>query len=491
MGDYKRDNTNMKEEIARFQNVSMSANGEIYLDNLNFYMLKGEIMGLIASRGKGRDEFIGLLQKNSVVDYGRIFINGKQVNSYLHSSGDWNKVYVIGKKSSLIEGLSVTDNIFVIRKGFKKFIINDQVLKGQIKRLAEELGVYIHLDKNINQFTPLERCEAEILKAYMIGCELVVLIDLSEFMGQRELLQFYERMERLKKMGLSFLYVCNHHEEAFKISDRVSLYSNGRIKKVFEKTEMTEAAIAPYIMDFDTYPSKTQQTGGRKKLEFKEIESRHLKHFSFHINEGECLTILDMDNTSTEEIARIFTGEEPVLSGEILYNGLPYEPQKEKDFLKNGIAVIPENPTQTYLFTEQTYMENLTFLLDKKLGRSILKKAYLKSIRKEYEELARGCIDEQDIRRLDPRRQYELVYYRVLLYRPQLAILIQPVAHGDMLCRRRVLDLIQTLKDSGITVLITASSISDNLYVSDRLLVIKNKQAMIELEAGEFDLITR
>ncbi|MEG2870209.1 MAG: sugar ABC transporter ATP-binding protein, partial [Clostridium sp.] len=116
---------------------------------------------------------------------------------------------------------------------------------------------------------------------------------------------------------------------------------------------------------------------------------------------------------------------------------------------------------------------------------------FLKSVRQEYKELAMGGIDETDINRLDIRQKYGLVYFRVLLYHPQLVILVQPVAHGDMICRRYVLELIHRLKDAGITVLILAGSISDNLYVSDRLVVLKNGKSIVEFNSDEFSLITK
>ena len=480
----------MREEIARFQNVTLSAQGDRYLDNMNFYMLKGETMGVIASRGKGRDEFIELLCKNTPIEYGRIFIGGKQVNSYLHSPGDENRVYCIGKKSSLIEALSLTDNVFVIRKGFRKFVIKDQVLRKQITMLSEELGLPVSLDKSISRFTALERCEAEILKAYMMGCELIILTDLSDFMGKRELELFHERLKGLKQKGMAFLYVCNHHEEVFKVADRVSLYSSGRIKKVFEKAEMSDEAIAPYIMKFSELSTRRRQVEVDIRLEFQEVFSKQVRGLSFNVKDGECLTLLDTDNKVADEIVKLLTGEEPVVSGQILYGGKALNTRKKGDFLKRGIAVIPENPTKHFLFPEHSYMENLTFLLDKKLKKSILRPAYLKSVRREYAELANGGIDARDINELDIRQKYGLVYFRVLLYHPQLAVLVQPAAYGDMFCRRYILELINMFKEAGITVLILAGSISDNLYVSDRLVVLKDGKTIVEFMQNEFDLIT-
>ena len=35
----------MKQEILRFENVTRQVDGAVYLDNFNFYMTKGEIVG--------------------------------------------------------------------------------------------------------------------------------------------------------------------------------------------------------------------------------------------------------------------------------------------------------------------------------------------------------------------------------------------------------------------------------------------------------------
>jgi len=39
----------MRKEILRLNHVTLEENGERYLDNLDFYILQGEIMGLIIS----------------------------------------------------------------------------------------------------------------------------------------------------------------------------------------------------------------------------------------------------------------------------------------------------------------------------------------------------------------------------------------------------------------------------------------------------------
>ena len=44
----------MKQEILRFENVTRQVDGAVYLDNFNFYMTKGEIVGMLSVNDRGK-----------------------------------------------------------------------------------------------------------------------------------------------------------------------------------------------------------------------------------------------------------------------------------------------------------------------------------------------------------------------------------------------------------------------------------------------------
>ena len=113
----------MKQEILRFENVTCKKDGAVYLDNFSFYMTAGEIVGLLSVNDRGIKELIELMAKNHPIDAGRVYMGGKLVNSYLNQEETSNRIYQIDQKSSLINNLSITDNLFVMRPGFKKQVI--------------------------------------------------------------------------------------------------------------------------------------------------------------------------------------------------------------------------------------------------------------------------------------------------------------------------------------------------------------------------------
>lgn len=481
----------MKEEILRFEHVTLQDGQETVLDNLNFYILKGEIMALIALRDKGKREFLLLMSQNLSIDYGKIYYDGKQVNSYTHSDQTMNKVSLIQEKSGLIDSLSIADNIFVMRKGFKKYMIKERTLEAQVIRFMEELGVSMNFARKVSSISQRERVVIEIAKAILSGHRLIIMDNISNFVNQSQLAAVFKLIRELKKRGISFLYVCNHHEEGFRIADRGLLFMDGRIHKVLETDELTDRNIKPYIIPFPTSHFNRIFEEGDYILGLHHVRCGHMRDLSFSLKRGECLTVIDMDNKIPVELTALLTGQTEVEEGCLEFDGNLYGKIEAREFIDRGLVVIPPEPVERYLFYEMSYMENLTFLLDRKIGKNCIKNAYIKSIRREYEPLVGTCINVGDIRTLDKKELYSLVYYRIRLYHPKLVVLIQPVAHGDMYCRKHILDLIQSFRDMGISILILTNSVSDNLTVSDRLLIIKKGEVMAEYHENQFDQISK
>lgn len=476
----------MQKEILRMENITLEENGEAYLNNLSFYVLQGEIMGLIVADLKGSSQLIDLICTNRPIQFGRVYFEGELVNRYAYSDLSENRVYVVEERGRLIDSLTVADNLFVMRRGFKKYIINNKVLDSQVNRLMAEMGLSIDPQKRVSALSAFERCIVELLKAKLMGCRLVVLDRISNFLSQKELWHFQEVIREFGAQGLSFLYIGNHHQEVFRVADRAAVFNQGIIWKVFEKEEMKDDALDPYAISFDLSGSQTRMPEKAAVLEFDRVRLEEGEPLSFSLHRGECLTVLDQDNRTWEAIARVMAGEAAIAGGRILLEKKAYVAVEPVDFLSAGIAVIPDDPVERFLFREMSYMENLTFLLDRKVKYGNIKSSYLRSVRREYKPKVGACIDAMNIGSLSVRELYGLAYYRIHLLHPKVAVCVQPLAKGDMYCRRYVLDLIQELKNSGISVLILTSNIADNMDVSDRMLVLQNGVIAAEYEKEEF-----
>lgn len=481
----------MKRELLRMDHVTLSAGGELLLDNLNFQMFAGEIMGLVSPNYKGHDQLIGLICQNQPIQFGSVWYDGKTVNSYSYSDGSANKVYVIEQRSHLVDALSVADNIFVLRSGFKKYYINERVLREQTERFFQEAGIRVDLSKRVSGLTSLERCLVELGKALLLGCRLIIVDNPGNFLSQHELPEFQRMLKKVRSEGVSILYIGNHHQEVFRIADRTSLFSEGQVRKVFEGNEMTDKGIAPYIMEWFNQQSKPDLENEDGVLHFHSVHAAGLEGLRFILHKGECLTLLDMDNRIANGILELMTGRRECERGRITLEHEPYTPERAARYLDEGVVVIPQDPVRELLFWDRTYMENLTFLLDRKLGKSLIPAKIYKSVHDEYEVLAGKAIDEKNIANLPLKDQLALVYYKVQLLRPRVMVCFQPLARGDMFCRLKILELIRGILKQGTAVLIVTTNVSDTLDISDRLLVVEGGVCTAFYEKDEFNRIVR
>lgn len=479
----------MKKEIIRFHNVTRTVDGVTVLDNFSFYVGEEEIVGLIPINDRGEQEFLNLLTKNLPIESGRVFFSGEQVNSYLNSDFSDNKVCVIGQDSSLIGELSISDNLFVLRSGFKKYVVRESVLKDQAERLFRSFSMEMDLNKRVDRLTSLERITVETVKACLSGCGLLVYLYPDKMISQVEYETFHRLLFKMKSYGLSSLYVCYHHGTLFGACDRVALFSNGRIVKKLDREQFSEAALLPYIHSFDGYKSNVPSAEGEPVFELRALRSGSVKGLNFAARQGECVTILDSDSQLTDRLMDILTGRDKDFGGSIFCSGKKVEKWLGKA-LDYGMIVLDDNHTETFLFRELSYLENVSFLLDRKLNKSRLKRAYRNSVRNEFYKEEGEIVDEPDISRLSLKEKYGLVYHKISLFHPCILFIKKPFAYGDMACRKYILDRILRLKSAGVSIILLTNYINDCRYISDRIVVCREGKDVVSLGSEDYDIIS-
>ena len=205
---------------------------------------------------------------------------------------------------------------------------------------------------------------------------------------------------------------------------------------------------------------------------------------------GECITLLDSEGKMGDELLAILTNQETEYTGQVLCDNRDIK-EAGKSCLDSKMIVLDDNPTCTFLFQEMSYLENLCFLLDRKLGKSVIKSSYIASIRNEYYKETGKTVDVSDIRFLPLKEKYGLIYNKICLFHPKVLIIRRPFAYGDMNCRNYILKRIRQLKDAGVCILLITNYITDCLYITDQICILKNGTNIVSLQPEEYDVISR
>lgn len=476
----------MRREIFRMERVTYKEKEIVFLEDFNIQIYQGEIMGMLMMNSHGLSAFLQLLQTNMPLYDGFVYYGGEIINSWKGSEKLQNRISIIGAENRLVEGLSVSDNIFVLRQGFRQELIRTELLNRQLMPFFEDIGMNISVDAKVENLTVFERVVVELLRAVVMGHHLIVLNEVGALISHNELKKLHEILRHYAEKGFAFLYVGVHFEEIALICDRCAMLSNGRIQKVIRKDEMADETIAVYPAEYDRMvryyqkKRKADEMQAEQLMMFHQITGEHLKNVTFRVYEGECLAVQILNNSAFQELSDFILGNEKIPQGEIRMDGEQIHLSKNRK-----IAVIRELATKTMIFPELDYMENLCISLLQRVPNLWRKKGIRSSIRKEYGSFLGEEVFELSMEELSEKQKYQMIYTRILLQKPKVVFCIHPFKGADLPMRMFVWKMMEMLLNHGIAVVILSLNLSDSLSIADRLVII-GKEGQLEMKREDF-----
>jgi ribose transport system ATP-binding protein len=476
----------MRKEILRMNHVVYAENGQPLLNDLSMQVFEGEIYGILRLERHGGAELFRLITWNEKILSGQVYFREQLVNSVETGAVTRNKVTVIDGHSRLIDSLSLADNLFVIRPGFRKFYLRKRALEAQTKRLQDKYDIHLPQSAVVGQYQTYDRLVAELLRAIVAGDRLVLLVDIPDLLGQEELLEFHGLLKRLTGFGMTFLYVYNHHETLRQLCDRVAIFKEGRIVKTVEQSESLSQHVKVFAKPAyeelsQLKPRKNRNADKPVILCLDKVCWGGIKEFSMEVRAGENLLLIDRDNTVPDILMDFF---EHLNHGETMPGVTAY-----KDPKSLRLGIIQRSAPRTTLFPDMSFLDNLCFSLGEKVPSIWRKRRLRKSVAREYGGELGDLLNKKHLYSLHTRELYTLAYYRQLIAKPDLVVCIQPLSGLDMYLRPYILHLITKLRDSGIPVLLLSTNLYDTIYVADRILWVEDGKIMMEKTRDQFQEI--
>ena len=478
----------MRQEVLRLERVSCQEGGVSQLVGFNLSVLAGEIIGLLPLDNHGLTALLRLLQGRIPLRYGYMYYREEQVDTWRNPKQRARRRGMIQSESCLVEGLTVTDNIFVLRPRSKSWLLRPSALQKQLMPFLESIGIRIPIDAYVEDLSAFEKVVVDVLKSVVAGHRLIVLRDISADICEAELEKIHGLMRHYAGHGFSFLYIDFHFEELRRVCDKLALMSNGRIVKVLHGPALTPDSLRSYTR---AYSDKIRKhidcyapVVGEKVpvVEAREVTGDHVEGLNFTAASGECVVLQSSDDQVYGELLSILAGERAPHSGEMLVDGRAAAPL----VVGGDVALIQELPTKTMLYNEMDYLDNLCFLLDRRMPEIWRDQGMRQGIRREYAaELGEDVFDKR-VDMLSEAQKYELVYTRVAIGKPKAVFCVQPFRQAYMDLRMHIWGLIRRLLDSGMAVVILTVNLADSLPLADRLVRIRKGQPDEVYPRGDF-----
>jgi branched-chain amino acid transport system ATP-binding protein len=207
-----------------------------------------------------------------------------------------------------------------------------------------------------------------------------------------------------------------------------------------------------------------------------------LKDVAVDIRQGQITAIIGPNGAGKSTLLKALYGLLKPRKGTVRFNGSDITGLKVHDFIRNGIAYVPQLRS---IFPELTVTENL------ELGTWIFKKDKAKVARAIEEAYSRFSVlaEKRHIRAglLSGGQQKILEIARALLTRPSVCLLDEPTATLAPKIARQIYETLLALKAEQITVAIVDQRVKQAFDIADYTYVLELGRNKVQGSRQEFE----
>ena len=219
-------------------------------------------------------------------------------------------------------------------------------------------------------------------------------------------------------------------------------------------------------------------------LEIKDLRVSYggieaLKGISFHVEEGQIVTLIGANGAGKSTTLRAISGLAPVKSGTILYDGQPINGLNPQKIVSMGVGMVPEGRR---VFPNLTVLENL------KIGAYLRRDDLKHDIEYVYSLFPR--LRERSWQMagtLSGGEQQMLAVGRALMMKPRILMMDEPSLGLAPLVIRDIFEIIKTLHAQGMTILLVEQNANAALKVADYAFVLQT--GMMGVQGTGTDLL--
>ena len=239
-------------------NVAKDAPVVLKCENLNrgkavkdvsFELRKGEILGFSGLMGAGRTEVARLIFGADKKDFGKIFINGKEVtintpeDAVAHGIGYLSEDR---KRYGLIVDKSVEENTVISSlNDFVKGIFIDKAKSKEVsKKYVESLKTKTpSVSQLVKKLSGGNQQKVVIAKWLVRNSDILIFDEPTRGIDVGAKSEIYALMEKLAKEGKSIIMISSELPEVLRMSDRVIVMCEGRITGILDIAEANQEVI--------------------------------------------------------------------------------------------------------------------------------------------------------------------------------------------------------------------------------------------------------
>lgn len=473
------------EALLELKKINKKYGKNFVLKDVDFVLRKNEVHAVVGENGAGKSTLIKII--SGVVkpeDGSEIWIDGRQIKpgnpALLLEKG----ISVMYQEISLFSNLTVAENICMDHKiiGF----LGKKKINEDARRVLDDIGCSgINERKVCADLSIAEQQLVLLARAVFFKAKIVIMDEPTSALSDKEVQILYETIHRLKK-EVSVIYISHKLDEIYQLADRITVLRDGRVA-VSEKTDKL-----PYSELVQAMLGRTLHTKKYIKGHCHQGEQFRIEGFSkkdkyndifLKVEKGEILGITGLIGSGRTELAQGIMGIEKPDEGRVFLEGKQIRIRNIRDAIREKIFYLTEDRRKYGLFYEKSIKQNITSTDLKKFVKKIfLDKRLEEVISKRYMEYVKvkAVSQDENVNTLSGGNQQKVLFSRWIQSSPKVLIVDEPTAGVDIGAKTGIYNLLASLAEQGVAIIVISSDLNEILTVSDRIIVMNRGRIVYE-----------
>ena len=477
----------------RMTGISKSFGPVQALSDVSFNVQAGTVHALVGENGAGKSTLVKILAGVYRPDRGSIEIHEKSYTFDKPEQALTVGVSMIYQDLDLAEHLTVAENVFLGDEpaGILPFTVDYKAMVNRTAELAESFNFDIDPTAVVSQLSTGDCQVVAIIKALARKASIIVMDEPTSSLAETEVERLFEIVRRLRKSGISVVYISHRLEEIIGLADDVTVLRDGKVVHSESVAKLDIGQIVRYMVGRELtefFPDRDVKPGDvRVRIDNLSSDSR-IRDISFDIRSGEIVGMAGLVGAGRTEVARAIFGVDRKASGSIVLDNAELSIDSPADAISNGIAFLTEDRKRTGLCLGLACSWNVTIASLGLLGM----KRIINHAREN--EIAADIGAQLSIKWLSPQapvdslsggNQQKLLIARWLLAKSKFMIFDEPTRGIDVGAKKEVYSLLNRLAEEGKAILFISSELPELFGITDRILVMRRGRLVGNLRTGE------
>lgn len=481
--------------ILRTVDLTKSFAGNVVLDRVGFEVQPGEIHALMGENGAGKSTWINLVTGVHRPDSGTIEFAGTSFDGLSPHQAEAIGIATVHQELSLSPHLTVAENIFLGRLPTTSlFQVDYDRIETESARIFADLGVVIDPKALAGELPLAERQLVEFAKALVAEPKLLILDEATSALDKAQVELFFASLRKLRDRGVAVVFVSHRLEEIFAVTDRITVLKNGEYVTTVPTASTTTDELVKFMVGreiADIFPPKPpidELMAAPVVLSVRNLSSGHrFQRVDFELHRGEILGLGGLQGQGQRELLAALFGLHRV-EGEVMLHGKAAPARTPRGAIGQRYAFVPEDRKTEGLVLQLPVGDNLALpnlnlvsrfgLLER--GRE---RALIDSLVSKLQIKLQSS--KQKVQRLSGGNQQKVAIAKWLPQEPEILLLSEPTRGIDVGTKQEIHRLMRELTNAGASILLISSDTIELLGLSDRVLVMYERQPVVTLSGSD------